>query len=563
MSVTQLLLIWFITAVACCAFLAGASFEYRKQKAVQLYLLIMFLYLGWAFSNLSTLLSSDLAAKAFFARTRFLFISPTLPLWIYFAYELFARKSPKPLSKYFALTFLPTVLVYVAWAVPSLHSLILQNVEPFNAYGVEVVRWQLGPLGKFLFTYSYSCLGVVIYFVVKDYRKQPTYHRFYGLLMMTAMMCYVIPEAIGIVFIPEVRFLGMPLLVQIFAAMSFYYVLHRQQVVKSFSATNNVLFESLPTPVVLISRHNKIALFNSKASTLFNFNFSSVGKNIEALLPESLLDWLKDAPTKHKGHILQIGHTHCATYHEVVYEELTHPALDGQGYLLAFNDVTQMKKTTQGNQQLLSLISHDLLGNLTSLSQLAAGRNHEHWDLISDAARSSVDLVKNILLWSSTQGGIYALSKEPVKIADIVNTAKEHIRPFLVEKSIQLQGTALNETLQIAADKKMLLAILRNLLSNAIKYSPNNSIITVDCQRKDQNLHLSIIDQGPGMSAQQVKDLLTHYELSTTPHASSNDGYGIGLFLVIQFLKMHNGSLQIEHKENIGFEVRASLPISL
>ncbi len=559
MSVTQLLLIWFMIAVACCAFLAGASFEYRKQKAVQMYLLITFLYLGWAFSNLSIIFANDLAEKAFFARTRFLFISPTLPLWIYFSYELFARKNTKPTSKYFALTFLPTVLVYIAWAVPSLHSLIIQNIEPFNAFGVDVVRWQLGPLGKFLFTYSYLCIGVAAYFVVKDYRKQPTYHRFYGLLMMTAMVCYVVPEAIGILFIPEVRFLGMPLLIQIFAAMGFYYVLHRQQVVKSFSANNNVLFEFLPTPVILINRHGKIALFNSKAGSLLKFNFSSVGKDIEVTLPGNLLDFLKEAPTKTKGHILQIGDGH----HEVVWEEFIHPALDGRGQLLAFNDVTQLKKTTQGNQQLLSLISHDLLGNLTSLSQLAAARNHAHWDLISDSARASVDLVKNILLWSATQGGIYAISKEPVRIAEIVNTAKEHIRPFLAEKSIQLQGTALNEPLQIAADKKMLLAILRNLLSNAIKYSPNNSIITVDCQRFKQELQLSIIDQGPGMSMQQAKALLSHYEVNTTPHASSNDGYGIGLFLVVQFLKMHNGSLQMEHKENIGFEVRASLPISM
>ncbi|HEY1078945.1 MAG TPA: ATP-binding protein [Bdellovibrio sp.] len=563
MSVTQLLMIWFMIAVACCAFLAGASFEYRKQKGVQFYLLIMFLYLGWAFSNLSIILASDLAAKAFFARTRFLFISPTLPLWLYFSYELFARKSPKPLSKYFALTYLPTVFVYIAWAVPSLNSLILKNIEPFNAFGVDVVRWELGPFGKFLFVYSYSCMAVVVYFFTKDYRKQPTYHRFYGLLMMMAMFCYVVPEAIGILFIPEVRFLGMPLLVQIFAAMGFYYVLHRQQVVKSFSATNNILFEFLPTPVVLINRHGRIALFNSKASKLFNLNFSSVGKEIDITLPDQLLDWLKDAPTKNKGHILQLGSGDRTVYHEVVFEEFTHPALDGQGFLLTFNDVTQLKKTTQGNQQLLSLISHDLLGNLTSMSQLAAGKNQEHWDLISDSARSSVDLVKNILLWSSTQGGIYAISKEPVQIADVVNTAKEHIRPFLAEKSIQIQGTALNETAEIAADKKMLLAILRNLLSNAIKYSPNNSIITIDCQRNDQNLHLSVIDQGPGMSPQQAKALLSHYEKSTTPHASSNDGYGIGLFLVIQFLKLHNGYLQIERKENIGFEMRASLPISM
>lgn len=561
MPIAQLMMIWFMIAVACCAFLAGASFEYRKQKAVQLYMFIMFLYLGWACSNLSIIFVDDFALKSFFARTRFLFISPTLPLWVYFSYELFGRKNQKPVSKYFALTFAPTILIYIAWATPSLHSLIINDLKPFNAFGAEVIRWQLGPLGKFLFAYSYSCLALVIYFYVTGFRKQSPYHRFYGFLMMLAMVCYVVPELIGIFWVPEVRFLGLPLLAQIFAAMGFYYVLHRQQVVKSFSATNNVLFEFLPTPVVLINRYGQIALFNSKASSLFNLNFASVGKKIEAALPENLTEWIKESTTKKSGYILRTSNGNVVNYHEVVCEDFSHPALDGKGYVLALNDVTQLKKSTEGNQQLLSLMSHDLLGNLSSLAQLASGKNPSHWDLISDSARSSVDLVKNILLWSATQGGLYSICKEPVQISEVVNTAKEHIRPLLSEKGIQIQGTALNETTQLGADKKMLLAILRNLLSNALKHSPENSIITIDCQRSAADLHLSIIDQGPGMSTQQAQTLLAHYENETTPAGSTSDGYGIGLFLVMQFLKLHNGSLQIERKDNIGFEMKVSLPL--
>lgn len=548
----------FLGAAIACAFFAGACLEYRRQRVVQTYMFIMFLYLGWAMLNLLMILSTSTPTIEFFARMRFLFISPLPPLWAYFSKELFSQGPHRKTSKYFALLFIPTALIFTALSVPSLHHLIITDIQRFHAFGIDTIRWRLGPLGQLHVLYSYLTLSVVIYICTKGIRRQNDHRRHYGKMLLLGLAIYIIPETIGFQLIPETRFLGLPLLSQIFTAVVFYYILRRQQVVRNFSSSHNSLFESLPTPVVLINRDERIALFNSKASHLFNLNFSSVGKKIEEALPEKLLEHWSQIKSQSQNWIFETTQENEeAKYHEVIYQPFAHPALDGQGSLLALNDVTNLKRSTQINQHLLSLMSHDLLGNLSSLTHLVAQKDERYWSLISESSQSSLDLVRNILLWSATQGDLYKASKEPVSVSQAIEIAIEQVRPLMLEKNIQIVTSKYTDQV-LFADKKMLLSILRNLLSNALKYAPHQSTIHITNDVTEDFFHLTIIDQGPGMSPELAQKILS--QASGKKLLSSADGYGIGLFLVMQFLKLHQGYLSIEPRNDRGFGIKISFP---
>lgn len=555
---STLVMTLFLGAAIACAFFAGACLEFRRQQVVQIYMLIMFLYLGWALLNLLMLFSSSMPHIELFARTRFLFISPLPPLWAYFSNELFSQGNHHKTSKYFGLLFIPTALIFTALSIPSLHHLIITDIQPFNAFGIYTIRWRLGPLGQLHVLYSYVVLSGVIYLCAKGSRRQNDHRRPYGKMLLVGLAIYIIPETIGFQLVPEIRFLGLPLLSQIFTAFVFYYILHRQQVVRSFSSSHNSLFESLPTPVVLINRDNRISLFNPKAGQIFNLNLSSVGKKIEDALPEELLEHWSLIKSNSQNWILEtFSEKQEPKYHEVIYQSFNHPALDEQGSLLALNDVTNLKKNTQITQHLLSLMSHDLLGNLSSLAHLISHKDERYWGLISESSQSSLDLVRNILLWSATQGDLYKAFKEPLPASRVIQMAIEQVRPLAHEKNIQIVTDKFEDYI-LYADKKMLLSILRNLLSNALKHAPAHSTIQITSEIAEDFFHLTIIDQGPGMSPDLAQKILL--QASSDKLHSNSDGYGIGLFLVMQFLKLHQGHLNIEPRNDCGFGMKISIP---
>lgn len=98
-----------------------------------------------------------------------------------------------------------------------------------------------------------------------------------------------------------------------------------------------------------------------------------------------------------------------------------------------------------------------------------------------------------------------------------------------------------------------------NILSNAEENSPKNSTIKLLISSKNDNLQISILDQGHGFTGE---DLLyatdQFYQGDKSRHSKEN--YGIGLFVAEQIIKMHGGSLILENRTD---ECRAKVSILL
>lgn len=100
-----------------------------------------------------------------------------------------------------------------------------------------------------------------------------------------------------------------------------------------------------------------------------------------------------------------------------------------------------------------------------------------------------------------------------------------------------------------------------NILSNAEENSPKNSTIKLLISSKNDNLQISILDQGHGFTGE---DLLyatdQFYQGDKSRHSKEN--YGIGLFVAEQIIKMHGGSLILENRtDECGAKVSILLPV--
>lgn len=551
----------YVLGILVCVLLSGASLEYRKQSAVRIYLVVMALCGTWLFFNLMTFLVVEPEVRAYFVRLRFICISLLPGFWLRFCLELFRKPHDRGRSSLISLaSFILPVAITVACFVPDMHSLLVHDIRSFIAWGVPAVDWRVGALVQLHIVQAYGILFLCIGICLRGLKREGPSHRLYAIMLIVAISMYILPELAGFYFVPEVRFLGLPSLSQIPSIAFIYFILHRQQIVRTFSTSNDKLFESLPVPALLFSKEGGLCLFNSRAAELLRLTLTSVGSPLEEIIPRGVEG---ERPSRERGmkpYICEIdGDGLAPRYFEVSCSVIDVQGLFGQEFIMvSFAEVTEIKRNTLVNQRLMSVLSHDLLGNLSGLVSLSNQRHPQHWDLIAETSRSSVDLLKNVLLWTSSRGGFYSCQKEPFDLQELTSTVVSQSNSFLAPKQLKVQGTLLTESLVAFVDLKMFSAILRNLLSNAARFSPYGGIIELNCRLRGDFVEVTVEDQGPGMSPEVARTIL---EAEDRPVAQGSQGYGIGLFLVRQFVKMHEGQMEVSSNSHGGCCMKITFPV--
>jgi PAS domain S-box-containing protein len=111
--------------------------------------------------------------------------------------------------------------------------------------------------------------------------------------------------------------------------------------------------------------------------------------------------------------------------------------------------------------------------------------------------------------------------------------------------------------LDIFSDQAILKNIVINLLSNAIKFSPENSTITLNSLVDDDKIHITIKDEGIGISADDLQHLFERFFRGK--NAINIEGTGLGLEIVAKYVEMLNGTINCNSELNDGTEFIVSL----
>lgn len=99
----------------------------------------------------------------------------------------------------------------------------------------------------------------------------------------------------------------------------------------------------------------------------------------------------------------------------------------------------------------------------------------------------------------------------------------------------------------VAGDREILTIAVRNLLTNAIKFSQPGQAVSVEMKPREQEIVLTVQDNGQGMTAAQIERILSMNSRSEQG-TSGEKGSGLGLFLVRELLQDIRGRLSIESR---------------
>jgi len=231
----------------------------------------------------------------------------------------------------------------------------------------------------------------------------------------------------------------------------------------------------------------------------------------------------------------------------------------------------RLEKEGEFKSDLLSTVSHELRTPLTSISAYAdllgknstdnlSDRQLEYVTLIRKGSSLLFFLINDLLTASQLNSGQFELVRERVAIADILSEAHEAIIPIVNEKNQKLSMHSVCDLSSVIVDRIRFAQILTNLLSNASKYSDEHSVIHFDAHTNGDSVDFIVRDEGPGIPAESIENLFTTQFRADDLATRSQEGTGLGLYIVKSLTELHGGTVEVESELGIGTTFVVSIP---
>lgn len=236
---------------------------------------------------------------------------------------------------------------------------------------------------------------------------------------------------------------------------------------------------------------------------------------------------------------------------------------------------TQAKELQELNatkDKFLSIIAHDLKNPfnaiigfsnlmLQNFNELDDETFHKGLKTIESASNRAYKLLENLLLWSQNQTGRIQFNPEKFNLTKHIKESLSMVESAAINKEIRIV-TDIKKAYPVFADKNMIDLILRNLISNAIKFSHKGGKINLKVTKLDHELHVSVSDNGVGISPERQTAIFEIDKRSNTLGTDNEQGTGLGLLLCKDFVNWHGGRIWVESTPGKGSTFTFSLSLN-
>jgi two-component system phosphate regulon sensor histidine kinase PhoR len=242
------------------------------------------------------------------------------------------------------------------------------------------------------------------------------------------------------------------------------------------------------------------------------------------------------------------------------------------GVLVLFHDISELKKVDQLRRDFVANISHELRtplsilrGYIETLLDSPKTSREELSRILTVMERHSkrLDLlVDDLLTLAQLESGNPYLQ---VVNIDVASFFRELIRDWekkLATKRLNAVVDLPADLPAIRADRARLQEALYNLLDNALKYSREYGEIRLIARQRDQEIVLSVSDDGVGIAKDELPRIFERfYRVDKARSHDSVRGTGLGLAIVKHIAQLHGGRVEAESELENGTTIRVVLPI--
>jgi signal transduction histidine kinase/CheY-like chemotaxis protein/ligand-binding sensor domain-containing protein len=170
-------------------------------------------------------------------------------------------------------------------------------------------------------------------------------------------------------------------------------------------------------------------------------------------------------------------------------------------------------------------------------------------------------IINDILDLSKVEAGKMELYPETFGVRVAIESVCQVMKGLSGKKGIAFEVEVQEEVREIESDHAKFKQILYNLLSNAVKFSRTNGLVTIRAVRDRDDIRVSVVDRGIGISAEHQSVIFDEFRQVDTTTSRTYGGTGLGLSLVKKFVELQRGTVSVQSTLGEGSEFSFTLPI--
>lgn len=245
------------------------------------------------------------------------------------------------------------------------------------------------------------------------------------------------------------------------------------------------------------------------------------------------------------------------------------------GVVCVLRDVTEEQKIEEQRKEFVSNVSHELRTPLTSMRSYiealidGAWRDEELAPRFLEVAQSETDrmirMIQDLLHLSRIDSGKSELNKELIDLGALFMQVLNRFEMLLAseeysDNNYRLENHLINEAVFVDIDPDRITQVLDNIMNNAIKYSPDGGTITSRMVVSENEVIISIKDEGMGIPAEDLEFIFHRFYRVDRARSRAMGGTGLGLAISREVIEQHDGRIWAESVEREGTTFYIALP---
>jgi len=234
---------------------------------------------------------------------------------------------------------------------------------------------------------------------------------------------------------------------------------------------------------------------------------------------------------------------------------------------------SELEKLNANKDKFFSIIAHDLKNPfntimglsellLYNLDQYPKEKVREFITQVYNYSTHTYTLLDNLLQWARSQTKQMEVQPDFIDLKGLISDNINLLTNKAEEKNIVLKPEIDDQARQVYADENMINTVIRNLVSNAIKFTPEKGLVKISTHRQQDELVLSVSDNGVGIPKENLPKLFDLKTSYSTHGTHSEKGTGLGLLLCKEFVLMNGGRIWVESESGKGSTFYFTLPES-
>ena len=249
---------------------------------------------------------------------------------------------------------------------------------------------------------------------------------------------------------------------------------------------------------------------------------------------------------------------------------IQHPENRGEGVIVVFHDITELKRLERIRQDFVANVSHELRTPLTTIrgyvevlqdgSLEDRSQAIQFLQIIDRHTQRMEKIVSDLLLLSEIESPNRSLRKAPFAMTELISSVVEALRPMAESKEQTVRVKVASALPRLRADSLKIHQVITNLLHNAICYTPDTGKICITAKSLEKGMEISVTDNGMGIPPEDLPRIFERFYRVDKGRSRDLGGTGLGLSIVKHIVEAHGGKVGVESKPGQGSRFCVFLP---